>query len=161
MNILETFKNLRAQMVREPLPTNKIAAGWALGMFVGCSVPFGLQLIVSVPLAIAMKVSKIGATVATFITNPATIVFIYPAQIWVGSRILGAPLDWAYLTSVSRRIADVSLMSSDGWRALGEIGERILGGFFIGGLLVALVMTPLTYFLVTRIVTTYRKRKHG
>lgn len=161
MNLLAYLKTLRAQMVHEPLPVGKIAAGWALGMFVGCSVPFGFQLIVSVPLAIAMKVSKVGATVATFVTNPATIVFIYPAQIWVGSRILGAPLDWAYLTSVSRRLMEVSLMSPDGWRTLAGIGERILGGFFIGGLLLALVMTPPTYFLVTRIVTSYRKRKHG
>ena len=75
-------------MVREPLTPEAIAAGWALGMFVGCAIPFGLQLVVSVPLALMMRVSKVGATVGTLVTNPVTIFFIYPAQTWFVNRLL-------------------------------------------------------------------------
>ena len=67
---------LKRKMVREPLTPEAIAAGWALGMFVGCAIPFGLQLVVSVPLALMMRVSTVGATVGTFVTNPVTIFFI-------------------------------------------------------------------------------------
>lgn len=96
MSLRSSWQALRRQMVKDPLPPEDVAAGWALGMFIGCAIPFGLQLIVSIPLAMMMRVSKIGATVGTLITNPLTIFFIYPAQTWVmynllfGNREMGA-----------------------------------------------------------------------
>ena len=51
------FRLLRSKMVREEMPPNRIAAGWAIGMFAGCSIPFGFQLVVSIPLAIITKTS--------------------------------------------------------------------------------------------------------
>lgn len=161
MTIGEFLKSLRTKMVGETLSVPRIAAGWALGMFVGCFIPFGMQLVVSVPLAVGLRISRVGATVATFITNPVTIIFIYPAQTWLGSRLIGSPLDWTYLKGVCARLGEVSLFAAEGWRTLGEIGGRILGGFFAGGLLFALITSPITYFVVARIVTTYRKRKNG
>jgi len=160
MNVREIVaycKSLREQMVREPLPAKRIAAGWALGMFGGCFIPFGMQLIVTVPLSVLWRVSKIGATVGTLITNPVTIFFIYPAQCWVGSRLIGSPLSWAYLRGeVYEKLAHASVFSAEGWRIIADLGGRVLGGFFAGGLLLALVMTPITYFFVLRIVTTFR-----
>ena len=139
------WHDLRAKMVKDPLPPEDFAAGWALGMFIGCSIPFGLQLIVSVPLAIMMRVSKIGATVGTLITNPVTIFFIYPAQTWVmynilfGSREMGElPTEWTR----------ESVMALSG---------PVIISFFLGGLALALVLSPITYFLVKRIVIKYRK----
>lgn len=150
---------LRQKIIREKASVEYIARGWALGMFAGCFIPFGLQLIVSVPLAFKFNVSKIGATLGTFITNPVTIIFIYPAQCWVGSRILCHPLTWEKLSGTYfEQLSSVSLFSAEGWRTLGGIGAEVLGGFFAGGLLLALVMTPLTYFGVKRIVEEHRRR---
>ena len=132
-------------MVGDPLPPEDVAAGWALGMFIGCSVPFGFQLVVSIPLAIMMRVSKVGATVGTLITNPVTIFFIYPAQTWVvynllfGSREMGElPAEWTR----------ESVMAMSG---------PVIISFFLGGLALALVLSPITYFIVRRIVIRYRK----
>ena len=63
------WKGLRlyARMVRERKPPEFIARGWALGIFVGCAVPFGFQLVVSVPLSFFLKCSKVGAVVGTLI----------------------------------------------------------------------------------------------
>ena len=136
--------DLKAKMVKDPLPPEDVAAGWALGMFVGCSIPFGLQLVVSIPLAMMMRVSKIGATVGTLITNPVTIFFIYPAQTWVmynllfGNREMGElPTEW------TRQ----SVMAMSG---------PVIISFFLGGLLLALILSPITYFVVKRIVIKYR-----
>ena len=114
-------------------------------MFIGCSIPFGLQLLVSVPLAIMMRVSRIGATVGTLITNPVTIFFIYPAQTWVmynilfGSREMGElPTEWTR----------ESVMALSG---------PVIISFFLGGLALALILSPITYFIVKRIVIKYRK----
>ena len=144
-SLRSSWRALREQMVRDPMSPERVAAGWALGMFIGCSIPFGLQLIVSVPLAIMMRVSKVGATVGTLITNPVTIFFIYPAQTWAmynilfGSREMGElPTEWTR----------ESVMALSG---------PVIISFFLGGLALALILSPITYFIVKRIVIKYRK----
>ena len=146
-------------MVRERMSPARIAAGWAIGMFTGCAIPFGLQLIVSVPLAVATRTSKIGATVATFVTNPVSIFFIYPVQTWVGSRLIGSPLGWDYIKcDVMGRLAEASLLSREGWSVVCDLGMKVLGGFFVVVLLLAALLTPPTYFIVRRIVVAHRER---
>ncbi len=136
-------------MVGEPLSSEAIAAGWALGMFVGCAIPFGLQLIVSVPLALMMRVSKVGATVGTLVTNPVTIFFIYPAQTWFVNRLL-------FNGSLSfDRLMEVEWT----WEAVRRLGAEAMVSFFLGGFLLAIVLTPMTYFIVKRVVTTYRRTR--
>ena len=149
MSLAARLKSLREKMVRDPLPPESVAAGWALGVFVGFAIPFGLQLIVSVPLAIMMRVSKVGATLGTFVTNPATIFFLYPAQTWVvynllfGSREMGElPTEWTRQT-VMARSGPVSI------------------SFFLGGLALAMVLSPVTYHVVKQIVIRQRRRKRG
>jgi len=157
MIAVDYLRSLRDQMVRDPLTPERVAAGWALGMFGGCFIPFGMQLIVTVPLSIWWRVSKIGATVGTLITNPVTIFFIYPVQCWVGSRLVGTPLSWEYLRGdVFDKLAHASVFTAEGWHVISDLGGRVLGGFFAGGLLLALICTPPTYLLVLRIVRKYR-----
>ncbi len=148
------MKSLRAyghdlyeKMVKDPLPPEDVAAGWALGMFVGCAVPFGLQLLVSIPLALIMRVSKIGATVGTLITNPVTIFFIYPAQTWAVNKVLfGGSLSFERLMAVEWT-----------WEKVRQLGAEAMASFFLGGLFLAIILTPITYFVVKRIVVLHRR----
>ncbi len=159
-NLLHRLASLRWRMMRERMSVSRIAAGWALGMFAGCVIPFGLQLVIIVPIAIALKVSKLGATIATFITNPFTIIFIYPAQCWVGSRLIGAPLSWDYLSNeVLPTLMSASIWSLEGLKPFLGLGVRLIGGFFAGGLLMGLVLSPLTYFVVKFLVTKWRAKR--
>ena len=139
------WTDLKRQMVKDPLPPEDVAAGWALGMFVGCAIPFGLQLVVSIPLAMMMRVSKIGATVGTLITNPVTIFFIYPAQTWVMFNLLFGHREMGELPTEWTR---ESVMALSG---------PVIISFFLGGLALALVLSPITYFTVKKIVVNYRK----
>lgn len=140
------WHEIREKMISDPLPPEAVAAGWALGMFVGCAVPFGLQLLVSVPLALMMRVSKIGATVGTLITNPVTIFFIYPAQTWVVNKVLfGGSLSFERLMHVEWT-----------WEKVRQLGAEAMASFFLGGLFLAIVLTPITYFAVKRLVVRYR-----
>jgi len=149
MSLAARWKRLREKMVRDPLPPESVAAGWALGVFVGFAIPFGLQLIVSVPLALMMRVSKVGATLGTFVTNPATIFFLYPAQTWVvynllfGSREMGElPTEWTRQTVMA-------------------LSGPVIISFFLGGLALAMLLSPVTYHVVKRIVIRQRRRKRG
>lgn len=148
------WRRLKSKMIREPLPPENIAAGWALGVFVGFSIPFGLQLVVSIPLALMMRVSKIGATLGTLVTNPVSIFFIYPAQTFVVNKFLfGGSLTYS-------KLADTEWT----WAAVRRLGAEAMASFFLGGILLAIVATPAAYFLVKRIVVrsrTRRERRRG
>ncbi len=144
------YLRLRQKILKEKLSPEAIARGWALGMFVGCSVPFGLQLIVSVPIAIVWRVSKIGATFGTLLTNPVTIWFIYPAQTWIVNHLFfGGTLAWDRFPKESAGWT---------WEYVSSLSVDVIASFFLGGLILALIMTPLTYFFVKRLVVTYRTR---
>ena len=156
MNLGAFFRLIRRKMVRDPLPPEDVAAGWALGMFVGCSVPFGLQLIVSVPLAMMMRVSKVGATVGTFITNPLTIWIIYPAQTMAMGWLLGRNFSWDYILKAMRGVAK----NSD-WKTLLSLSGDVVVCFILGGLALAAVLTPITYFTVRTLVRKYRSGRSG
>ena len=143
------WRLLKVKVLRDPLSPEAVAAGWALGMFVGCSVPFGLQLVVSVPLAVVMRVSKVGATLGTFITNPVTIFFIYPAQTYLANLLFfGGTLSFSSLCGVEWT-----------WEAVRRLGAEAIASFFLGGFLNAIVLTPITYFIVLRIVRMRRRGK--
>ena len=146
-NLKASWIVLRRRMVREKMSAEDIAAGWALGMFVGCSIPFGLQLIVSVPLAMMMRVSKIGATFGTLITNPVTIFFIYPAQTYLMNKVLfDGSLSFDKLMAIEWT-----------FEAVRQLGAEVMVSFFLGGLALSMIMTPITYFSVKWIVKRYRR----
>jgi len=153
---------LRSSILHERRPPEFIARGWAIGVFYGCTIPFGFQLILSIPTAIFLKGSKIGATVGTFITNHFTIFVIYPAQHCAGNKVL--ELFGRDVMSVDRIIAELSRvgalspLSGEFWSALGQLGGGVMASFFIGGALLALVCTPLTYWGVLRAVRNRRAR---
>ena len=148
MELLRKYwRKLRRQMVKDPLPPESVAAGWALGMFVGCAIPFGLQLLVSIPLAMMMRVSKIGATVGTLITNPVTIFFIYPAQTWVMFNLLFGHREMGELPTEWTRAAVM------------KMSGPVIISFFLGGIALALILSPITYFVVKRIVVRYRQSR--
>ena len=143
------FRFLKRKIVHDPLPPEDIAAGWALGMFIGCSIPFGMQLVISIPLAMMMRVSKLGATLGTFITNPVTIFFIYPAQTFIVNKVLfNGSLTYA-------KLADTEWS----WMAVRRLGAEVMASFFLGGFIFAIVLTPITYFLVKRVVVRARERR--
>ena len=140
------FRDLREKMVKDPLPSSRVAAGWSLGMFVGCAVPFGLQLLVSIPLSVLWRVSKIGATLGTLITNPVTIFFIYPAQTYLVNRyILGGSLTFDRLKNVEWTYSSVK-----------ALGMEAMVSYLLGGLILAFILTPATYFSVKFIVDRAR-----
>jgi uncharacterized protein (DUF2062 family) len=143
------------KIVREKATPEYIARGWAIGMFYVCLIPFGFQLICSIPTAFLLKGSKIGATVGTFITNHFTIFIIYPAQCYVGNKIMGGNLTFAATKQVMK-----DLLEKQNYEALLALGWDLVIAFFIGGALLTAIMTPVTYIFVKRLVAAFQARKN-
>ena len=154
--IFSRWKLLRlyAKIVREKADAKYIARGWAIGMFCGCFFPFGTQLLISLPAAFIMRGSKIGATLGTLLTNHFTIFFIYPAQCYVGNLLMGGGLSWDQIKDAMQKV-----LSEQNFESLLALGWHFTIAFFIGGGILAAIMTPLTYTGVKRLVEERRTRR--
>lgn len=152
--IWKKWISLYAKVVKEKATPEYIARGWAIGMFFGCLVPFGLQLICSIPTAFLLKGSKIGSIFGTLLTNHFTIFIIYPIQCYVGDKLTGGNISYAV---VEEAFKDV--VSEQSYEALLGIGGELIRAFFVGGALMTVVMTPLTYWFVKNLVIRYRAKK--
>lgn len=149
-----SWRLLKSKMVREQMPVNRIAAGWAIGMFYGCVIPFGFQLILSIPTAAFFKSSKVGASLGTLITNPVTICFIYPVQCYAANRLIGGNLTFAAIAEAMKKLIDAG-----DYATLWSLGAELVVSFFLGGIILAAVCVPVTYFFVRSMVLRYRAIK--
>ena len=148
----EKFSSLYFKIVKERKSAEFIARGWALGVFIGSVIPFGVQIYIALPLSFLLKGSKIGAVTGTLISNPLTIFFLYPAQCWAGSRLLGKDLSWDAITEALKGV-----ISHQDWSSLSQLSGHLVTSFFAGGLMLAAVTTPIAYFFVLNLVRNYRR----
>ena len=154
MKLSDRIKTLYKKIVSEEASPEFIARGWAIGMFYGCLIPFGLQLMLSIPTAFILKGSKVGATIGTFITNHFTIFIIYPLQCYVGSILLQNGLSYATIKE-----AMLKVINEQTYDSLISCGTDLVYSFFMGGFLLTAIMTPITYFSVLLMVRKYRSKK--
>ena len=142
------------QAVREKGTPEYIARGWGIGMFIGFAIPFGLQLMISIPLSFLLKGSKLGAALGTLATNHFTIFVIYPFQCWLGSRLIGKALSLEEITGKLEMV-----FKNQDYETLFSLGKTLLISFFLGGFLLAAISTPICYCLVKYLVIQYRRGK--
>ncbi len=145
---------LYAKIVREKADSTYIARGWAIGMFCGCFIPFGLQLVISIPAAFILRGSKIGATLGTLLTNHFTVFFIYPLQCYVGNRLMGGKLSWENI-----KVAFAEVVQEQSFESLSHLSWQLILAFFIGGAILTAIMTPLTYWGIKKLVEKRRARR--
>ncbi len=148
------WRLLKSKMVREEMPADRVAAGWSIGMFYGCVIPFGFQLILSIPTAIFFKASKIGASLGTLITNPITIWIIYPIQCYAANRLICGNITYDAICDAMTKVIEAGDYST-----LMSLGAELVVSFFLGGFILAAVCVPLTYFAVRAMVMRYRRAK--
>lgn len=155
--IRKKWRKIYLKIVREKASPEYVARGWSIGMFYGCLIPIGGQLLFSIPTAFALKGSKVGAVLGTFITNQITIFFIYPAQCWLGAKLLGVDLSYGDIKIKLKDLMEASTLLEFRDALLKLAGELSIS-FLVGGAIMAAVLTPFTYFAVKKMVIAYRIR---
>lgn len=151
MNWKATLKKYYKKAVLDKGTPEYIAKGWALGMFCGLAIPFGAQLMFSIPLSFLLKCSKIGATLGTLVTNHVTIFVIYPFQCWVGNKLIGGDLSFAHMQEVMQGVIESGELET-----LLKLGVQLVISFFLGGFLFAFIAAPPTYFITKKLVILFR-----
>ena len=156
----ESFKykilRLYSKMLHEKASPEFIARGWAIGVFYGCVLPFGVQLLFSIPTAILLRASKFGAATGTFISNHFTIFIIYPLQCYLGARIINKPISYGGIKVALRKV-----ISEQSYEAFSALSSELCLAFLIGGVVFAMILTPITYTLVLQMVTRHRNKRAG
>lgn len=138
------IKNFVKKLIRIKDSPQKIARGFAIGVFWGIMPTFGFAIVFSLPTAVFLKGNKLAAVVGTVVANPLTVPFLYPLEYKIGQLILRTeplPLSWDFFSL----------------RSLLSLGKS----FLIGGVIFAIGMALLTYFLVLQIIARYRSRHHS
>ncbi len=139
------------KIMRLKTSAHNIALGAGIGMFVGFLPIIPLQSFLTILLAFIFRANKVAAFFFTFISNPVTMVPFYIMLYKVGDLIMPFDIVDFDPNSLSAETLDMRELLSQG------------GGIFVimtlGGIVLGIPASILTYFLVLNAVLSYRKRR--
>ncbi|MBX2863047.1 MAG: DUF2062 domain-containing protein [Leptolyngbyaceae cyanobacterium MAG.088] len=125
-----------------------IARGLAAGVFAGSYPFFGLQTIIGVAIAAAIRGNKIIAAAGTWISNPLTYVPIYAFNYQVGRWLLRQSTEISFANS-----------SPNEWMSLGlDITVTLLIGSTVVGITLAIISYYGSLYLNHRLQSRQNKR---
>lgn len=152
-SVKQLFNYYYKKAIREKGSPHYIALGWAMGVCIGFAIPFGLQLMISIPLSFLLKCSKLGATIGTLVTNHFSILIIYPFQTWLGNRVLRGHLTLGEMETILKEVFE-----KKDYKTLFGLGMEISVSFLLGGVILAVTFTPIVYYSIRTLVIHYRTR---
>jgi uncharacterized protein (DUF2062 family) len=156
------FRLLKLKLIREKGSGYFVAMGAVVGLMVGMIIPMGGQTFIALFLAWILKVSKTAACTFTFISNPWSVIFIYPFQIWFGGLFSGIKISQKTITHFIDAGNEIDLLAFN-FSAMGEFlkqeGSGILINFVIGGAILGLIVSFATYPLLIRFLNSHQKKR--
>ncbi len=121
-----------------------IARGMALGLFIGFTPTFGVQMILALLFALLLRQNKISTLIGVWITNPVTAPVIYGLEYKIGRMLLGLP-------PLKIDHFDLHLL-----RTLGlQVGEPLL----LGAVVLGIPCSMIGYSLTVRFIPSLRQWK--
>lgn len=146
MRIRRRIKYYYLRLIRLKGQPKELALGLALGVLAGSMPILPLQTWLALTLAFIFRASKIAAMLGTWISNPLNWYFLYLFSYKIGALILG-------LEQRGRNISAVICALKSGGdpiviaKTILEAGNWIVAAFLLGGLVLAAITTPPSYFL--------------
>lgn len=147
MILKKRFRNFYERFISLQGEPAQIAAGLAIGVFVGVTptIPFHTAIIVLLCLLCRQNIT--AAYLGTLlISNPLTIPLFYLSQYELGRFLLGMER-WRF------EFVDYSL------GAIAALGWKILLPLLTGGILMAPFFAVPAYFVTRRLITSIRNRR--
>ncbi|WP_045391874.1 DUF2062 domain-containing protein [Falsirhodobacter sp. alg1] len=155
------------RMRRLPDEPERVARGFAAGVFISFTPFFGFHLMGSLVLAWVMRGNFLAALLGTFVGNPLTTPIVAITSVGLGHWLLGMPgaLD---LREIGDAFANAgtqlwfnacALFTPDvmHWNRLREFFWEIYFPYMIGGLFPGIVVSGIFYYLTLPLVRAYQK----
>jgi uncharacterized protein len=139
------FRTKLRELLSIDEPPHKIAAAFAMGVFIGMSPFLGIHTLLGLTIAWHFKLNKLVTVMGVFVTNPWTIVPIYTFGTWVGARLMGIDsvipvIDWSHIT----------------FFGFLEKFSHLLLPFIIGNMFMSFLSAVISYFVIYRIIKISR-----
>lgn len=140
---LRQFKLNVIRLARLRSDPDDIGRGMALGLFIGFTPTFGIQMLLALLFAFLLRQNKIATFVGVWITNPVTAPFIYSLEYQIGRLFLGMEPHRGPLQ------IDMS------W----SMGVQVGGPLLIGSLVLGIPIAIIGYALTVRFVPSLRQAR--
>ncbi|MCX7919309.1 MAG: DUF2062 domain-containing protein [bacterium] len=124
----------------------KIAGGFAIGVFIGLFPTPWIGLILAPFLATILKRNRVASILGTLVMNPFTSPFVYAVSYTLGVFLLGQGLQNPFLVMKQSSVIE--------W-----FGKDVIVPYLIGITIVTIIGTALSYWFILRLVIIYQKRK--
>lgn len=141
-----TTKKLVLKVIKGRGSSKQIAFGFAIGVFVGVFPTFGLGLILTSALAVAIKFN-LPASIAggAVFANPITTPFCIAASYKIGEILTG--------TAINFKLSDTeSIYYLSHFKTLGI-------NFLAGNFVLSLFLSVISYFVIKALIEAYRKKR--
>lgn len=142
------FSRLYSRFLRIRGTPREISLGFALGIFIGFSPTFGIQIVIAVFLTSVLKWSKLAAVFGVQITNPLTAPFIYTLTYSIGAWIIGS----------ENTLKLASFKSLDALLDMIYNAPLIFSALTLGGILIGLPLSIATYLTVFWLLNRYQEQ---
>jgi len=139
------FKLNLIKLIRLRGAPDEIARGMALGLFVGMTPTFGVQMLLALLFAFILRQNKIAALIGVWNTNPLTAPVIYGLEYEVGRMLLGMP----------RPAVKIEFT----FDALRELGWLLASPLCLGSLVVGIPVALIGYALTLHFIPVMRQWK--
>lgn len=147
MNLGRTRRYYYLRFIRLKGTPHSLALGSAIGVFVGITPTIPFHTIVIFVLTIFSRSSFIAGLIASWVVcNPLTYIPQYYLSLRIGNLVTPYELSWGQVKSVLEIIlSDVSFTTR--MNALLTIGYEAIIVMIIGGIILALPFTIISYYL--------------
>ena len=136
-----------------------IARGMAAGVFAGSYPLFGVQTIIGVAIAAAIRGNKIVAAAGTWISNPLTYVPIYAFNFQIGRWFLGQFINMEQLQSSPKELIQ-DLLNFSSIPELLNLGADIILALMVGSTIVGLILAIISYYISLHLAYTLKSNRN-
>lgn len=155
------------RMRRLPDQPERVARGFAAGVFISFTPFFGFHFLGSVALAWAIRGNILAALLGTFVGNPVTTPIIAITSVGFGRWMMGIP-DGLDVAEIGRAFAQAGSQIWTNataiftpeimhWNRLAEFVHDIYVPYMLGGVLPGLAVSALFYALTLPLVRAYQR----
>lgn len=141
--IVRQVKLLLLRFVRLQGTPHEVSKGMALGICIGLTPTFGIQMPIALLFAWLLKESKVAAVLGVWITNPLTAPVIYALEYETGRLMLQMP--------------HVGLPKHFTYEAVSQLSWDFLVPFLLGSLVWSILGWVISYYICLRLTPLTRR----